>query len=57
MLLQVCTTVGAKWFGHGDSIKHGCASQDQDSTLDKWVTGLVDAGEEQNMLAKVCFGA
>ena len=57
MLLPLYTTVGAKWFGPGDSIRHDYASQNQDNTLDKWVTGLVDAGEEQNMLAKVCFGA
>ena len=43
--------------GPGDSIRHGCASQDQDNTLDKWGTGLVSAGEVQNKLAIVHFGA
>ena len=57
MLLPLYTTFEAKWFGPGDSIRHGCVSQDQDNTLDKWVAGLVDTGEEQNKLAIVCFGA
>ena len=57
MLLPLYTTFEAKWFGPGDSIRHGYASQDQDNTLDKWGNGLVDAGREQNTLAIVHFGA
>ena len=57
MLLQLYTTVEAEWFGHGDSIRHGHVSQDQENTLDKWVTGLVSADEEQNTLAIIRFGA
>ena len=57
MLQQLYTTVGVGWLGFGDSIRHGCASQDQDNTLDKWGTGLVSAGEVQNKLAIVHFGA
>ena len=57
MLLQLCTTVTVGWFGPGDSIRHGCVSQDQDNTLDKLGTWLVSAGGEQNKLAIVRFGA
>ena len=57
MLLPLYITFDAKWSGPGDSIRHDYASQDQDNTVDRWVTGLVDAGEEQNKLARVHFGA
>ena len=51
------TTARVGLFGPWDSIRHDYASQDKDNTLDKWATGLVDAGEEQNTLARVHFGA
>ena len=57
MLLPLYTTFEAEWSGPGDSIRHDYASQNQGNTLDKWVTGLVDAGEEQNTLAIIRFGA
>ena len=57
MLLPLYTTFEAKWSGPGDSIRHDYASQNQDNTLDKWVTELVDDGGEQNTLAIIRFGA
>ena len=53
MLSQLCPSVGARWFGPGDSIRHGNASQDRDSTLDRWGTGLVFSGEVQNKWAEI----
>ena len=57
VLLPLYTTFEAEWFGPWDSIRHDYASQDQDNTLDKWVTGLVGAGEERYVLTIVHFGA
>ena len=57
MLLQLYATVRARWFGPGDSIRLGCASQDLDNTLDRLVTELVGACVVQYMLAIVHFGA
>ena len=57
MLLPLYITFEAGWFGPGDSIRHGRVSQDQDNTLGKRETELVDAGEEWNTLAIIRFGA
>ena len=57
MLLPLYTTFEAEWSGPGDSIGHGCVSQDQEITLDKWVTGLVSDGGEGNTLTIIRFGA
>ena len=57
MLLQLYTTVGAKLFGPGDSIRCGCVSQNHDNTLGRLGTGLASAGEDWKKLAIVHFGA
>ena len=53
MLLPLFTTFEAKWFGPGDSIRHGCVSQDKDNTLGRREARLVSVGGEQNKLTRV----
>ena len=57
MLLPLYTTFEAEWSRPGDSIRYGCASWDQDNTVDKWGNGLVYTGEGRNKLAIVRSGA